>query len=57
MQPPSKAGIVESKIGALNGLRGIAIAMVVLHHLFIPYTARNPLRPGKLMGKGSLRPS
>jgi peptidoglycan/LPS O-acetylase OafA/YrhL len=52
MQPPSKAGIVDSKIGALNGLRGIAIAMVVLHHLFIPYTARNPLRPGEIDGEG-----
>ena len=52
MQLPSKAGIVDSKIGALNGLRGIAIAMVVLHHLFIPYTARNPLRPGEIDGEG-----
>ncbi len=52
MQLPSKAGIVDSKIGALNGLRGIAIAMVVLFHLFIPYTARNPLRPGEIDGEG-----
>jgi peptidoglycan/LPS O-acetylase OafA/YrhL len=52
MQRPSKAGIVDSKIGALNGLRGIAIAMVVLFHLFIPYTARNPLRPGEIDGEG-----
>jgi peptidoglycan/LPS O-acetylase OafA/YrhL len=52
MQLPSKAGIVDSKIGALNGLRGIAIAMIVLHHLFIPYTARNPLRPGEIDGEG-----
>ena len=52
MQPPSKAGIVDSKIGALNGLRGIAIAMIVLYHLFIPYTARNPLRPGEIDGEG-----
>jgi len=52
MQPPSKAGIVDSKIGALNGLRGIAIAMIVLFHLFIPYTARNPLRPGEIDGEG-----
>src|SRR5882672_2655909 len=52
MQLPSKAGIVDSKIGALNGLRGIAIAMIVLYHLFIPYTARNPLRPGEIDGEG-----
>jgi peptidoglycan/LPS O-acetylase OafA/YrhL len=52
MQLASKTGIVDSKIGALNGLRGIAIAMVVLHHLFIPYTARNPLRPGEINGDG-----
>jgi len=52
MQPPSKAGIADSKIGALNGLRGIAIAMVVLFHLFIPYTARNPLHPGEIDGEG-----
>ena len=52
MQPPSKAAIVDSKIGALNGLRGIAIAMIVLYHLFIPYTARNPLRPGEINGEG-----
>lgn len=52
MQLPSKAGIADSKIGALNGLRGIAIAMVVLFHLFIPYTAKNPLRPGEIDGKG-----
>jgi peptidoglycan/LPS O-acetylase OafA/YrhL len=52
MQLPSKAGIVDSKIGALNGLRGIAIGMVVLFHLFIPYTARNPLRPGEIDGEG-----
>jgi|SRR6266404_240235 len=52
MQLPSKAGFVDSKIGALNGLRGIAIAMVVLHHLFIPYTARIPVRPGEIDGDG-----
>jgi peptidoglycan/LPS O-acetylase OafA/YrhL len=52
MQPPSKAGIVDSKIGALNGLRGIAIAMIVLYHLFIPYTAANALHPGEIDGEG-----
>jgi peptidoglycan/LPS O-acetylase OafA/YrhL len=52
MQPPSKAGIVDAKIGALNGLRGIAIAMVVLFHLFIPFTASVPLRPGEIDGDG-----
>jgi peptidoglycan/LPS O-acetylase OafA/YrhL len=46
------AGIVDSKIGALNGMRGIAIAMIVLYHLFIPYTARSPLRPGEIDGDG-----
>jgi peptidoglycan/LPS O-acetylase OafA/YrhL len=52
MQLPLKAGIVDSKIGALNGLRGIAIAMIVLFHLFIPYTARIPLRSGEIDGDG-----
>ena len=52
MQLPSKAGIVDTKIGALNGLRGIAIAMIVLYHLFIPYTGRNPLHSGEIDGEG-----
>ena len=26
----------DAKIGVVNGFRGIAILMVVLHHLFIP---------------------
>jgi peptidoglycan/LPS O-acetylase OafA/YrhL len=42
----------DAKIGALNGLRGIAIAMIVLFHLFIPYTAGVPLRPGEIDGDG-----
>jgi peptidoglycan/LPS O-acetylase OafA/YrhL len=52
MQLPAKPGIVDPKIGALNGLRGIAIAMVVLFHLFIPYSGRIPLRPGEIDGDG-----
>jgi peptidoglycan/LPS O-acetylase OafA/YrhL len=38
----------NSKIGAVNGLRGIAILMVVLHHLFAQYTGPNPLYPGEI---------
>jgi peptidoglycan/LPS O-acetylase OafA/YrhL len=52
MQPQPKAGIVDSKIGALNGLRGIAIAMIVLYHLFIPYTTANALHPGEINRDG-----
>lgn len=42
-----------SKIGVVNGLRGIAILMVVLHHLFIPYAGPNPLHAGE-MNPGSI---
>jgi peptidoglycan/LPS O-acetylase OafA/YrhL len=38
----------SAKIGVVNGFRGIAILMVVLHHLFIPYAGHNPLHPGQL---------
>lgn len=38
----------DAKIGVVNGFRGIAILMVVLHHLFIPYAAKDPLHAGQL---------
>lgn len=38
----------DMKIGVVNGFRGIAILMVVLHHLFIPYAAKDPLHAGQL---------
>lgn len=40
------------KIGAVNGLRGIAIFMVVMHHLFIPFTPANALHPGEIDSNG-----
>ncbi|WP_354101362.1 acyltransferase [Bradyrhizobium sp. RT5a] len=39
---------MADKIGVVNGLRGVAILMVVLHHLFIPYAGSAPLHPGQL---------
>lgn len=38
----------NSKIGAVNGLRGIAILMVVVHHLFSQYAGPNPVHPGEI---------
>ena len=38
----------NSKIGAVNGLRGIAILMVVLHHLFSQYAGPNLVHPGEI---------
>jgi peptidoglycan/LPS O-acetylase OafA/YrhL len=40
------------KIGVVNGLRGVAILMVVLHHLFIPYAGRNPLHAEEIDPNG-----
>src|ERR1700738_3160903 len=48
MSPHSETGITGIKIGTVNGLRGLAILMVVLHHLFIPFTAQSPLHPGEI---------
>lgn len=42
----------DAKIGIVNGFRGIAILMVVLHHLFIPYAASEPLHAGQLDPNG-----
>lgn len=41
------------KIGAVNGLRGVAILMVVMHHLFVPFTPAHALHPGEI-DSGSL---
>lgn len=45
-------GKAATKIGAVNGLRGIAILMVVMHHLFIPYTPLHALHPGEIDSEG-----
>jgi peptidoglycan/LPS O-acetylase OafA/YrhL len=34
----------DRKIASINGLRGVAIALVIVHHLFIPYYIREPAR-------------
>jgi peptidoglycan/LPS O-acetylase OafA/YrhL len=47
-----QTGAASFKIGAVNGLRGVAILMVVLHHLFIPYAGRYPLHPGEIDPNG-----
>ncbi|MGV7215567.1 acyltransferase family protein [Bradyrhizobium sp. UFLA05-112] len=47
--------MVESgaqKIGAVNGLRGLAIMMVVVFHLFVPFTSSTPSFPGELDPNG-----
>ncbi|MDA9488044.1 acyltransferase family protein [Bradyrhizobium sp. CCBAU 11361] len=49
MQHPTRT---DAKIGVVNGFRGIAILMVVLHHLFIPYAAKDPLHAGQLDPNG-----
>jgi peptidoglycan/LPS O-acetylase OafA/YrhL len=57
VQSPGSAAIAEGdrqKIGAVNGLRGLAIAMVVVFHLFVPFTSRAPSFPGELDPNGLL---
>ena len=47
-----QTGSASSKIGVVNGLRGVAILMVVLHHMFIPLAGQNPLHPGEIDPNG-----
>ncbi|MBR0903930.1 acyltransferase [Bradyrhizobium liaoningense] len=42
------------KIGAINGLRGLAIMMVILFHLLVPFTSTAPAFPGELDPNGFL---
>lgn len=42
------------KIGAVNGLRGIATILVVIFHLFSDYTAHGALHAGQIDGDGLL---
>lgn len=42
------------KIGAVNGFRGLAILMVILFHLLVPFTSSAPAFPGELDPNGLL---
>jgi peptidoglycan/LPS O-acetylase OafA/YrhL len=46
--------IGAQKIGAVNGFRGLAIVMVVVFHLFVPFTTSTPSFPGELDPNGLL---
>jgi peptidoglycan/LPS O-acetylase OafA/YrhL len=51
LQSPDSAATAESgaqKIGAVNGFRGLAILMVIVFHLFVPFTSSTPSFPGEL---------
>ena len=51
LQSPGSAARTESgaqKIGAVNGLRGIAIIMVIIFHLFVPFTSKTSSFPGEI---------
>ncbi|WFU39374.1 acyltransferase [Bradyrhizobium sp. CB82] len=57
LQSPDSVTIAESgaqKIGAVNGLRGLAIMMVIVFHLFVPFTSSTPSFPGELDPNGLL---
>src|SRR5438270_8432028 len=57
LQSPGSTAIAESgaqKIGAVNGLRGLAIMMVIVFHLFVPFTSSTPSFPGELDPNGLL---
>jgi peptidoglycan/LPS O-acetylase OafA/YrhL len=57
LQSPDSATRTESgaqKIGAVNGLRGLAIMMVIAFHLFVPFTTSTPSFPGELDPNGLL---
>ncbi|MGL3111472.1 acyltransferase family protein [Bradyrhizobium sp. BR 1432] len=57
LQSPGSAIITDSraqKIGAVNGFRGLAILMVILFHLLVPFTSSAPAFPGELDPNGLL---
>ena len=57
LQPSGSTIIADSraqKIGAVNGFRGLAILMVILFHLFVPFTSSAPAFPGELDPNGLL---
>ncbi|MDA9499419.1 acyltransferase family protein [Bradyrhizobium sp. CCBAU 11357] len=49
-----KADRRAEKIGAVNGFRGLAILMVILFHLLVPFTSSAPAFPGELDPNGLL---
>ncbi|QQO20350.1 acyltransferase [Bradyrhizobium diazoefficiens] len=53
-QSPDSAEGSAQKIGAVNGFRGLAIMMVVVFHLFVPFTSSTPSFPGELDPNGLL---
>lgn len=57
LQSPGSTVIADSraqKIGAVNGFRGLAIIMVILFHLLVPFTSSTPAFPGQLDPNGFL---
>jgi peptidoglycan/LPS O-acetylase OafA/YrhL len=57
LQSPGSTIIADSpaqKIGAINGFRGLAIMMVILFHLLVPFTSSAPAFPGELDPNGFL---
>jgi peptidoglycan/LPS O-acetylase OafA/YrhL len=48
----TKAEGGAQRIGAVNGFRGLAIVMVVVFHLFVPFTSSTPSFPGELDPNG-----
>ncbi|MDA9444702.1 hypothetical protein XH98_37765 [Bradyrhizobium sp. CCBAU 51745] len=57
LQSPGSAIKADSraeKIGAVNGFRGLAILMVILFHLLVPFTSSASAFPGELDPNGLL---